>query len=1164
MPHSYSFFKQEVKQWFINNVPTGTKILDVGPGEGTYADLLDGLGYEMHAVEIYEPYVDRFYLRSKYKKVDVNDVMNFMPTLGAYDFVILGDVLEHLTEADAKILIQDIKDRKMGCLVAVPYMMEQGEWEGNIHETHHQPDLTQDNVLERYPDLELLYANEYYGYYRMKEHKHEKAYVLYCTDSYADTTQACVDSIRKYSSLPIYVYTLGSSREIQGAITIALPHVADVEQKKHVDRKDPQVYKIMIERPNIIRDCLKHHALTVAYIDSDSVATQYVDSIFDMYDRTTHHPYFVQGMYDWLSIDGRGKADTYDDLTQTLEHDACILFNVDQRVRKNYRQTGYFVAGQWCFDFIDEWISMCNHIDVLSNPERYAPYHEETIVNVLLWKRKIYDGLPYIYVNGGLDAINDITNIGFKGSDNYIRGWFRIPSNENNLLFYHGEKDPHVMKQISDTLSKKQMKILFLAPHLSTGGMPAFLLKRIELLQKYTDAKVYVVEYQNYSDEYVVHKNKINELTRIITLGENKMMLMEVIEDLHIDVVHIDEMIEGFDGYNTVPEEVMKALYAPDRTWRVVETCHNVWFNPDQNKRYHPDAYAFCTPYHMQTFSNMPSPKAVLEFPIEDLRGGYMWDEAMLDLGFDFDKHHVVNIGLWTQGKNQKEAVELARRMPDVQFHFVGNQAVNFQEYWEPIMADLPSNCKVWGERDDTWKFLLACDVFMFNSTWECNPLVVREAISYGCKILAHNLPQYCGMFDDYITPIDENNLKAQLTEALNESIQYEIPVGQSEQFARLHDEMYRAVYKAAPFKQPVTIAHHNVGQPFLEIKGSSESIFNVKFYDESGKLHYENNIACNSWIRLNRSYYTKWYVRVKENNEVVYRNSLDYTGKRVYIAFDSKSLGDSIAWIPYCLEFKKKHNCHVIVSTFRNNLFQDVYPELEFVNPGTNVQNIMGMYTIGWFYDVNKEPELPNTIPLQKTATNILGLEYKEIVPRIVFTPEKRPYKKYITIATNSTAGCKFWTREAWQELINHYTNEGYKVINVSLEDNPFDNCIVPEDKSIENTMNLIYYSKFFVGLSSGLSWLAWALKKDVVMISNFTQEDHEFKCIRVTNTSVCHGCWNDPQYKFDKGDWNWCPVHKGTDKQFECQTTITSQMVIDKIKSQMEEVTLPDSQSS
>ena len=99
---------------------------------------------------------------------------------------------------------------------------------------------------------------------------------------------------------------------------------------------------------------------------------------------------------------------------------------------------------------------------------------------------------------------------------------------------------------------------------------------------------------------------------------------------------------------------------------------------------------------------------------------------------------------------------------------------------------------------------------------------------------------------------------------------------------------------------------------------------------------------------------------------------------------------------------------------------------------------------------------------------------------------------------------------------------------------------------------MNVIYYSKLFIGLSSGLSWLAWALKKDVVMISNFTKAEHEFECIRITNPNVCNGCWNKSEYKFDKADWNWCPVNKGTDKQFECQTSITAQMVIEEINSQ------------
>ena len=99
---------------------------------------------------------------------------------------------------------------------------------------------------------------------------------------------------------------------------------------------------------------------------------------------------------------------------------------------------------------------------------------------------------------------------------------------------------------------------------------------------------------------------------------------------------------------------------------------------------------------------------------------------------------------------------------------------------------------------------------------------------------------------------------------------------------------------------------------------------------------------------------------------------------------------------------------------------------------------------------------------------------------------------------------------------------------------------------------MKAISNCKFFIGLSSGLSWLAWAMNKNVVLISNFTSYDHEFldNCIRITNPNVCHNCWGNPNFLFDKGDWNWCPIHKGTDRQFECSKIITGKMVIEKVK--------------
>jgi autotransporter strand-loop-strand O-heptosyltransferase len=501
----------------------------------------------------------------------------------------------------------------------------------------------------------------------------------------------------------------------------------------------------------------------------------------------------------------------------------------------------------------------------------------------------------------------------------------------------------------------------------------------------------------------------------------------------------------------------------------------------------------------------------------------------------------VLNVGLWTPGKNQAEGIEIARKYPDFTFHFVGNQAGNFKDYWEPLMKDLPKNVIVHGEREDVSDFMFGANIFMFNSTWECNPLVLREAISYGLPIIAHNLPQYCGIYDKYIQPID--------TDLRTIKANYEKPIYETtEIFGIEYLGFYKHTLNNKKEDQDVTLIQNFIDGPYLELKSPVEFNFKVQFFDEHGTCHYENTIKSNSWVKLNRKYFTEWTTKVFENDELVYESTLSYKNKKVLISFDSSSLGDTLAWMPYVLAFKEKHDCHVVVSTFWNHLFN--YPELEFVSPGTEVNGISGQYNLGWFYDENKEPVMPNTIPLQQAAANILGLEFEELKPRIKFKKRKNTYGKYVTIATNSTAGCKFWTREGWQETINYLHARGYRVINVSKEDNPFDNCEKIDNVSIENTMSVIYNSEFFLGLSSGLSWLAWALDKQVVMISNFTKDDHEFDCIRITNKSVCHGCWNNPEHKFDRGDFDWCPVNKNTPRQFECQRSITAVDVISAIK--------------
>lgn len=741
----------------------------------------------------------------------------------------------------------------------------------------------------------------------------------------------------------------------------------------------------------------------------------------------------------------------------------------------------------------------------------------------------------------------------------------------------------------------EKIKLLYLTPHLSTGGMPQFVLKRVQELQKFKDQiEIFLVEYSQFSNTYIVQRDEILKLldeNHFFSLGDTtdtqkKYELMDIIKNNKIDIIHSEEMLEGFESFNRIPLPLLNQLYSNDRTWRIVETCHNVWFNPQTHKKFNPEAYSFVTPYHIENTFSFESPMKFLSlYPFENkvkpiLEETEIYGEfnqvplikkmqVRSELGLDILKTHVLNVGLWTSGKNQGEGVEVARELiesnPDIQFHFIGNQAPNFEDYWGPIMNNLPLNVTVWGERNDVDKFMQACDVLMFNSTWECNPLVVREAVNYGMKILTRNLPQYMGMFDKFLTPIegDVKNISNQLVELIEIKDGYKIPNDDS--FGEGLLTMYKIVMNETitqnkPLTKDYTFIRHYVTHPYFEVQGTTENKLNIKCYDNNNNVVYQNELSINSWIKLNKEYFIKWRTTVEENNEVIYDETLDLTDKRVYISFGSKSLGDTMAWAPYCEVFRQKHNCKLIVSTFHNGLFRDQYPNIEFIEPGEMVPNIHAQYRLGWFYttegvyDNNKHPNDFKKIPLQKTATDILGLDYEEVRPLLKQPNVKK--KKKVGIGFHSTAQSKYWNNpDGWQAVVDHLNALGYECMIYSKEGDGYMGNNYPEGVTIYKGGNLqeviddLTECEFFIGLGSGLSWLAWACKLPVVLISGFSEKWAEttLDTYRVINESVCHGCFNSD--RLDAGDWNWCPLHKNTDRMFECTKKISSDMVIKQI---------------
>ena len=355
-----------------------------------------------------------------------------------------------------------------------------------------------------------------------------------------------------------------------------------------------------------------------------------------------------------------------------------------------------------------------------------------------------------------------------------------------------------------------------------------------------------------------------------------------------------------------------------------------------------------------------------------------------------------------------------------------------------------------------------------------------------------------------------------------------------------------RNKHKNAQLKNEIKISYFD--GPKIEIVGDKLEQYHIEFLDENNNIIHEDTITNNMWTKCSRTYYTKW--KIKVNGNII--EEFDLNNKRVLIGLESKSIGDTIAWTPYAVDFAKKHNCKVILSTFHNEWFKglDAYKDIEFIEPGQSTE-CYAIYKIGWFrgesgkWDkLDMYPNYPQTQPLQKTASDILGLEFKELNYGINFTLKPKSTKTdYIVIAPESTTGCKEWPYDSWVALSKMLRELGYTVVTLTIKPYNIKGNLNIHGKTLNESMDILYNAKFLIGLSSGLSWINWALGKQTVMISGFSSKDHEFQSnnIRIQNEHACNSCWSNTNFVFDPGNWDWCPIWEGTDKQHICEKSIS-----------------------
>jgi len=348
----------------------------------------------------------------------------------------------------------------------------------------------------------------------------------------------------------------------------------------------------------------------------------------------------------------------------------------------------------------------------------------------------------------------------------------------------------------------------------------------------------------------------------------------------------------------------------------------------------------------------------------------------------------------------------------------------------------------------------------------------------------------------------------------------------------------------------------------------AGEHPWRVRLSDlDTGNILFETELKSGR-VNSTKRYFVRFRIEVWQQGESVFRHDYCAADRDVLIRFPVDTLGDPLGWFPYAVKFKELHGCRLscAIGAKLIPLLRDAYPDIDFLEAkDVDPQRYYATYTIAVFFQNNAIYDHKDFVPcdfrlvgLHRAAGYMLGVDPAEAPPRIAIPHDRRPLAEpYVCIAVQSTLQSKYWNNPAgWGEIVDFLKQAGYRVVCIDQKRTHGKGLVwthMPngaEDETGERPLveraRWLKHAEFFVGLSSGLSWLAWAVGTPVVMISGFTHPRNEFATpFRVINYHACNSCWNDPLVRYIRDDFLTCPRHQDTPRQFECTRLITAEQV-------------------
>jgi len=323
----------------------------------------------------------------------------------------------------------------------------------------------------------------------------------------------------------------------------------------------------------------------------------------------------------------------------------------------------------------------------------------------------------------------------------------------------------------------------------------------------------------------------------------------------------------------------------------------------------------------------------------------------------------------------------------------------------------------------------------------------------------------------------------------------------------------------------------------------------------DTGLVFFDEPLAETILISL-ENYYIHWQVEVYEGGALVFSHLFDPEGQNVLLtADDDCALGDALAFLPYVKAFQDKYGARVALHLpgYLQGLARRFFPEIPFRDKVPDDTYATFFFNTG----LDRFLTLPvdgRQVPLQDVGRITLGLYHP--APRLVWQARPRQIREpYVCIGVQASSPVKGWLYpDGWDDVIGYLKELGYRVLCIDRDETCRDEGVTvtrPEtaedftgNRPLTERADMLAHADFFIGLPSGLAWLADIVGCPVVMVGGFSFFWYEFPdAYHVYNHFSCYGCMNDVRENYFR---NFCGRHRDTPQMLECSRTITPRQVI------------------